>query len=54
MSPDGRWLVILAVVTDERSSVTGRSLVARSLAGEGELPLIAPGAPSSLTETALK
>ena len=46
MSPDGRWLVTLTVTNDEQNGVTGRSIIARSLAGEGELPLIAPiGAP---------
>jgi eukaryotic-like serine/threonine-protein kinase len=54
LSPDGRWLVTLNVTKDEESGVIGRSVVARSLAGEGELLLIAPTAPMSLQEMALK
>jgi len=54
LSPDARWLVTLTVVKDVHSGVTGRGILAHSLAGEGDLPLIAPTAPTSLTEMTVK
>ncbi len=54
MSPDGRWLISLKAAGDGVSAAPGRSLVAHSLAGDSDLPLIAPTAPTSLIETAVK
>jgi Tol biopolymer transport system component len=54
LSPDGRWMVTLTVITDEENGVKGRALVARRLEGDGEQTLIAPTAPMNLTEMAVK
>jgi eukaryotic-like serine/threonine-protein kinase len=54
LSPDDRWVVTLALVRDDASGIMGRAIVARSLAGEADMRLIAPTAPSSLTEMTLK
>ena len=54
LSPDGRWVVTLTVVKDGQTGVTGRGILGHSLAGDSDLPLIAPTAPTSLTEMTVK
>jgi len=54
LSPDNRWVIFAGVTKDKVRGAEGRGLVARSLTGEADQPLISSAAAHNLIEVVLK